>query len=41
MNTITKLEYEAAITRQDEIAELITNLTPQSDPLIQELNELS
>lgn len=41
MNTITKLEYEAAISRQEEIAELITNLTPKSDPLIQELNELS
>lgn len=41
MNKIKKSEYEAAITRQEEIADLITNLTPQSDPLIQELNELS
>lgn len=37
----SKTRYEAAITRQGEIADLITNLTPQSNPLVKEFNELS
>lgn len=41
MNEPTKAEYEAANIRQEEITDLITNLTPQSNPLVKEFNELS